>query len=92
LTNYGSLNMRNISAVGNGKRATLANRGWKVTPVQLVPSKVTVPVILQTQSPDDTPPNKKEIAASPAGSTPGPLSRDGTSFQLKWVAVAKKGL
>jgi len=90
LANFGSVTMRNISAVGKGSPGTLKDPHWKVVPVRLVPSKLLVPAI----SPSPTPvgPAKTGQAQSPAGATPGPVSRDGTSFSLKWIAVARRGL
>lgn len=37
LANFGSVTFRDIAAVGNGTPGTLANSGWKTTPINLVP-------------------------------------------------------
>ena len=87
LANFGSMTMRNLSAVGNGSTGNLADPDWQVTPIQLVPSKLNIPT-LDPELP--TPPKGK--ASSPAGATPGPVSADGSQFDLNWVAVANTGV
>ncbi len=91
LSNFGAVTMRNISATAHGKAGTLKDPRWKVLPVKLVPSKLIVPTINPTAT-GAGPGGKKGQAASPAGSTPGPISKDGTSFNLHWVKVATGGL
>jgi hypothetical protein len=87
LANFGTVTMRNISAVGDGNTGTLSDPDWNVTALQLVPTKLSVP----TLNPDaSTPP--KSAASSPAGATPGAFSPDGTTFSIQWVAVANRGL
>ena len=56
-------------------------------PIQLVPSKLTVPGL----DPEATG-NQQGRASSPAGLDTRAPSADGTSFNLKWVAVATRGL
>ncbi|MBV8079758.1 MAG: hypothetical protein JO186_05205 [Actinobacteria bacterium] len=87
LANFGAITMHGISAVGNGSTGTLSDPDWKVIPIQLVPSKVSVP----TLNPD-APTPQKQTASSPAGATPGPVSADGSAFSINWVAVANGGL
>ncbi len=87
LANFGQAGMTGISAVGNGQTGTLSNPDWKVVPVQLVPSTLTVP----TLNPEASSTGKGK-AASPAGATPGPVSTDGSAFNVQWVAVATRGL
>jgi hypothetical protein len=87
LANFGSMTMRNLSAVGNGSTGNLNDPDWQVTPIQLVPSKLNIPT-LDPELP--TPP--KGRASSPAGATPGPVSADGSQFDLNWVAVANTGV
>jgi len=87
LANFGSVTMRNISAVGNGSTGTLADPDWNVTQVQLVPSKLNIP----TLDPEGPQPAQAQ-AASPAGATPGPASSDGSSFSITWVKVANGGI
>ena len=91
LANFGSITMRNISAVGNGHKGTLSNPKWKVIPIRLVPTKLTIPDIDPTATATDHN-GKKGVATSPAGATPGKYSSDGTSFAIKWIAVARKGV
>jgi hypothetical protein len=87
LANFGSVGMTGISATGNGQTGTLTDPDWNVIPVQLVPSPLLVPSL----DPETT--NiVKQHASSPAGSTPGPPSADGTSFTQTWVPVAQAGL
>ena len=87
LTNFGALTMRNISAVGNGSTGNLSDPDWVVTPVQLIPTKLTVPTLAPEVS-DTT----QGQATSPAGATPGPASPDGSAFTDTWVAVANRGV
>ena len=91
LANFGEVSMRNISATAHGKAGTLKDPRWKVLPVKLVPSRLIIPTINPTAT-GAGPGGKKGQAASPAGSTPGPISKDGTSFSLRWVKVATGGL
>ena len=91
LANFGAVTMRDISAVARGAAGTLRDPRWKVLPVRLVPSKLIVPTISPTATVAG-PGGKRGQAKSPAGATPGPVSRDGKSFSLKWVAVATRGL
>jgi hypothetical protein len=93
LSNFGSVTMRNISAVGQGTAGTLTHSGWRVIPLRLVPSKLVVPTLLP--GPDTataSTPIRRGRARSPAGASPGPVSRNGTSFNLKWVATATRGV
>jgi hypothetical protein len=87
LANFGTVTMSNLSAVGNGSEGTLTDPDWNVTPVQLVPTKLTVP----TLNPD-APGGAQGQASSPAGATPGPHSDDGKSFSITWVKTATAGL
>jgi hypothetical protein len=96
LANFRSVTMRGISATGmslNGaiETGTLANRHWRVMPVRLVPGKMTVPFI-STTAISASHRGHTGQAASPAGSTPGPVSKDGRRFTTKWVKVATKGI
>jgi hypothetical protein len=93
LANFGSVTMRNISAVGKGSTGTLTDPSWKVMRVKLVPSKLLVPTLLPgPNAATASTPVRRGEAESPAGATPGPVSRKGNSFSLKWIAVAKSGL
>ena len=87
LANFGQAGMTGISAVGNAQTGTLTNPDWKVIPIQLVPATLNVP----TLNPE-APGGGKGKAASPAGATPGPVSTDGSAFNIQWVAVASRGL
>ena len=87
LTNFGSATFTGISATGNGATGNLSDPDWNLIPIQLVPGQLLVP----TLNPEAT--NTQEgRASSPAGATPGEPSPDGTSFELKWVAVASSGV
>jgi hypothetical protein len=88
LANFGSVTMRSISAVGNGATGALNNPSWTTIPIQLVPSKLSIPSLAPEQT--QAPPKAK--AASPAGATPGPPSPDGSSFGITWVPVASPGV
>jgi hypothetical protein len=88
LVKFGSVAMTRISAVGNGSTGTLADPGWKVTRLRLVPGPVLVPSF-SSNSPAASGPARIETASSPAGATPGKLSSNGRAFKVKWVAVAK---
>jgi hypothetical protein len=91
LAKFGQVTMRNVSAVGNGATGTLADPNWQVTAIKLVPGVVNVPNLgPATGAAENT--GEKGKASSPAGATPGKLSSDGSTFSLKWVAVATKGL
>ncbi len=93
LANFGKVAMRDISMKGKGVTGTLNSPNWKVIPIRLVPSKLTVPTLLPgPNSAKSTTPVRKGRAQSPAGATPGAVSRDGRSFDLKWVPVATRGL
>ena len=86
LANFGSINMRGISATGNGQTGNLATSSWTVTPLQLVPGNVLIPNF------GETPTNAKGQAASPAGAMPGAVSPDGSSFSISWLPVSTKGV
>jgi hypothetical protein len=88
LANFSSVSMSNISAVANGSVGTLADRGWKVTRLVLVPGPVSVPNYPYS-SPSAAGQSQTGTASSPAGATPGRASTDGRGFKVKWLAVAK---
>lgn len=96
LTNFGSATFTGISATGNGATGNLSDPDWNVIPIQLVPGELLVPTISHSGE-SSTPPDQATIAqeghaSSPAGATPGHPSADGSSFKVKWVAVANKGV
>jgi hypothetical protein len=91
LANFHSATMRDISAVGNGSMGTLADPHWKVIPIRLAPSRLTVPQISSTALSASHRGLKGE-AASPAGATPSKPSADGRSFSWTWVKVASRGV
>jgi hypothetical protein len=91
LTDFGSATMRDISAVANGKTGTLADPHWRVFRVRLVPSRLIVPTISPTAT-TSSPSGRVGTAKSPAGATPGKLSRDGSSFSWSWIKVATHGV
>lgn len=91
LTNFGSITMRNISAIGNSHKATLSYKKWKVIPIRLVPTKLTIPDINPSATATDHN-GKQGVATSPAGATPGKYSADGSSFAIRWIPVARKGV
>ena len=88
LANFGTVTMRNISAIGNGATGALNNPNWTTIPIQLVPAKMSIPSLEPEQT--QAPPEAK--ASSPAGATPGPPSPDGSSFGITWVPVASPGV
>jgi hypothetical protein len=91
LANFRSVTMHGIAATGDGKTGNLSNRSWRIIPIKLVPTRLTVPTI----SPSAISSGKRGKtgqAKSPAGATPGKPSDDGSSFGVKWVAVATRGL
>ncbi len=93
LSNFGSVTMKNISAAGGGSSGTLRDPRWKVLRVRLVPSKLLVPTLLPSPTAaTSSTPVRRGRALSPAGATPGSLSRSGTSFNLRWVPVATRGV
>jgi hypothetical protein len=89
LANFGTVRMRSVSAVGNGATGTLTDPNWEVIPIRLVPTTLTVPTNDQTAI---TSGKRGKIgqATTPAGATPGPFSADGSSFEIKWIPVARK--
>jgi hypothetical protein len=96
LANFRAVTMREISATavslkGAKQTGTLANPSWTVIPVRLVPSKMTVPFI-STSAISASHRGRTGQAASPAGSTPSPVSKDGKRFTFKWVKTATKGV
>jgi hypothetical protein len=91
LANFGSVTMRNISAVGAGATGTLTDPDWKIARVRLVPGKLLVPTYVDGARPPASGARTGE-AQSPAGATPGAPSRHGTRFKVKWVPVATRGL
>lgn len=96
LTNFGSATFTGISATGNGTTGNLSDPDWNVTPIQLVPGQLLVPTITHSGQ-SDTPAAEATLAqeghaSSPAGATPGHPLVDGSSFKVKWVAVATKGV
>jgi hypothetical protein len=62
-----------------------------VIPVRLGPGKLLVPTLVDGATPPSSG-GKTGRAQSPAGSTPSPLTHNGTSFSVKWIAVAKRGV
>jgi Peptidase A4 family len=90
LSNFGKATMRDISATARGKSGNLKDPRWRIIPIKLVPSTLIVPTISTTAT-GAGPGGKKGKAASPAGATPGPVSKDGSSFSWKWVPVASRG-
>ena len=96
LANFRAVTMRNISATaitlsGSRETGTLVNPDWRIIPVRLVPSKMTVPFI-STTSISASHRGHTGQAASPAGATPGNVSKDGKRFSWKWVKTATKGV
>jgi hypothetical protein len=99
LANFRQVTMREISATAislkgtktTTQSGTLANPSWTVIPVRLVPGKLTVPFI-STTALSASHRGQTGQAASPAGSTPGPVSKDGKRFTFKWVKTATKGV
>ena len=87
LANFGTVSMRGISIVGNGKSGSLTDHRFAVTGVRLVPGRLRVPTLNPNARTD-----KQGRAASPAGATPGPVSSDGRSFHIRWVKVATRGI
>jgi hypothetical protein len=93
LTNFDKVTIRGISATTRSATGNLGNAHWKVLHVRLVPAKVTVPTLLPGPTVDKSKvPIRKGIALSPAGATPGGISRDGRSFTVKWVPVANRNV
>jgi Peptidase A4 family len=93
LTNFGRVKMTSISAKAHGTPGTLLNSRWQLIPVRLIPSKLTVPTLLPgPNAANSETPVRKGRAQSPAGSTPGPPSRDGRSFTVKWTPAANRGV
>ncbi len=91
LSNFHTVTMRDISAVGNGSTGTLSDTHWRIIPIRLVPSRLTVPVI-STSAISASHNGEKGQASSPAGATPGKPSSDGRSFSWRWVKVASRGI
>jgi hypothetical protein len=99
LANFHEVTMREISATAislkgsktTNETGTLANPRWTVIPVRLVPGKMTVPVI-STTALSASHRGHTGQAESPAGSTPGQVSKDGKRFTFKWVKTATKGV
>jgi hypothetical protein len=90
LANFGTVTMRNISAVARGASGPLTDPRWSLTRVKLVPSNLLVPGYNDAGA---TVPNGHEgHAQSPAGATPGNVSADGRSFSVKWKPVATRGV
>ncbi len=96
LTNFGSATFTGISATGNGATGNLSDSAWSVVPIRLVPGELLVPTISHfgesSATTAETAVAKEGHAASPAGATPEHPSPDGSSFKVKWVAVASKGV
>jgi hypothetical protein len=89
LANFGSVTIRKVAVVANGRVGTLAGSAWTVTPIRLVPVAQTGTLGVEDESarasvaqPDDPP-------SSPAGATPGLLA-GGRGFAISWVAVAPR--
>jgi hypothetical protein len=91
LADFRSATMRDISAVGNGSTGNLADPRWRVIPIRMVPSRLTVPV-LSASAISSSHNGEKGRAASPAGATPGKPSADGRSFSWTWIKVATRGI
>jgi hypothetical protein len=88
LANFGSVNMRAVSAVANGNTGTLTDSDWTVTPIQLVPGPTFSPDLGSGFSTT----GGKTKALSPAGAAPGAVSADGSSFSVQWLPVSTKGV
>jgi Peptidase A4 family len=91
LADFRSVTMRGISATGDGAKGNLSKRSWRIVPIKLVPTQLTVPTISPSAISSGHR-GKQGQAKSPAGATPGKPSDDGSSFGVKWVAVATRGL
>jgi hypothetical protein len=93
LSNFDRVTIRGISATTRRGTGSLGNAHWSVSKVRLVPSKVTVPTLIPGPAIDKSKVRvRKGIALSPAGATPGGISRDGRSFTVKWVPVANRNV
>lgn len=92
LTNFGTVNMRDISIVGDDVTGTLIHKGWRVVPIRLVPTLLYVPTIDPEATEVTTRAGRKGQAKSPAGATPSGLSPNGDSFSVKWIPNARKGV
>ena len=91
LANFHAATMRNISAEGNGSTGNLNDPAWKVIPIRLVPSRLTVPQV-SSSALSASHNGLKGQAASPAGATPSKPAPDGRSFSWTWVKVASRGV
>jgi hypothetical protein len=80
LTNFGSVSIYNVSAVGNGLRGNLASPSWSSTPLRLVPCAAPPPPAADLQV--VTPP------APGGGAAPARFSPDGSRFRVSWTSPA----
>jgi hypothetical protein len=90
LADFRQVTMRNIHAVAHGEGGALNDSHWKVLRVRLIPSRLVVPTL--TLDPTPSGPVKTGRAVSPAGAVPGRASRNGSSFDVKWIPVARHQL
>jgi hypothetical protein len=79
LSDFGSVSLYDISAVGNGLRGNLATPGWSTTPLDLAACGSG-----QTGSSAQAAPEAS--AASGAGAAPSRFSPDGSQFHISWVS------
>lgn len=70
LANFGSVSIRGIQAIGNGRRGTLSTSGWKATPLILAPCVQTIAS------------SKRD--GLPAVAVPRRKAKDGASFEVSW--------
>ena len=89
LANFGSVTIRKVAVVANGRVGTLAGSAWTVTPIRLVPVAQTGALGVEDESPRASVAQPDDPPSSPAGATPGLLAR-GRRFAISWVAVAPR--
>jgi hypothetical protein len=79
LSDFGSVSIYDVSAVGNGVRGNLATAGWSTTPLRLAACG-SGPSGGSGDAPSTVP------ASAGAGASPSPYSSDGGQFRIAWVS------
>lgn len=90
LANFGTVTMRDISAVARGLSGTLTDPRWTVARLKLVPGRLLVPAYNDAAS--TSPSGGEGRAQSPAGAAAGGLAQNGSRFRVRWKAVSTPGL
>jgi hypothetical protein len=94
LAKFDSVRMTEIAATGNSTSDSLAGTTWTVVPIELVPKQLSPAGSAGNQMDDGSSNPIEQLTATPVwtpGALPGPISADGTSFTVSWIAAPVGG-